>query len=323
MTLTNFKPKHDDLIHDISFDYYCRRIATCSSDQKVKVFDYDDSLNEWILNHEWHVNSLFGFHRKAHDSSVLKIKWADPEFGNVIATSSLDRTVRIWEENQNSNNLWIERARLVDSRGAIQDIAFSPAHLGFKIATCSTDGFVRIYEAIDPMNASHWTLMDEIEICTTQREIDGQFCVSWCDNKFLPQMIVVGCGKEYTAKIFCYSSEGRKWQIMGTLEGHEDFVLDVKWAPNFGRSYELIATACKDHYVRIYRLDFGEKETEILLYDDRNEAKNLENQNPCVSLVSKFKDHAAAVWRVSWNTVGTILSTSGDDNKIRTWKSNS
>ena len=29
--------EHKDLIHDVSFDFYGRRMATCSSDQSVKV----------------------------------------------------------------------------------------------------------------------------------------------------------------------------------------------------------------------------------------------------------------------------------------------
>ena len=29
--------EHKDLIHDVSYDYHGRRMATCSSDQSVKV----------------------------------------------------------------------------------------------------------------------------------------------------------------------------------------------------------------------------------------------------------------------------------------------
>lgn len=29
---------HKDLIHDVSYDFHGRRMATCSSDQSVKVF---------------------------------------------------------------------------------------------------------------------------------------------------------------------------------------------------------------------------------------------------------------------------------------------
>ena len=29
---------HEDLIHDVAYDFYGKRMATCSSDQKVNVF---------------------------------------------------------------------------------------------------------------------------------------------------------------------------------------------------------------------------------------------------------------------------------------------
>jgi len=35
---------------------------------------------------------------KAHSGSVWKVTWAHPEFGQVIATCSFDRTAAIWEE---------------------------------------------------------------------------------------------------------------------------------------------------------------------------------------------------------------------------------
>ena len=33
--------QHDDVVHDIVFDYYGSRFATCSSDKKIKVFQKD------------------------------------------------------------------------------------------------------------------------------------------------------------------------------------------------------------------------------------------------------------------------------------------
>jgi len=35
---------------------------------------------------------------KAHSGSVWKVTWAHPDFGQVIATCSFDRTAAIWEE---------------------------------------------------------------------------------------------------------------------------------------------------------------------------------------------------------------------------------
>jgi nucleoporin SEH1 len=106
-----------------------------------------------------------------------------------------------FQEPKGSPKRWSEKARLVDSRGSVQDIEFAPRHLGLRLASASTDGYIRIYEALDVMNVSHWTLMEEFQICPTSREVDGQFCLSWCPNRFLPPMLVVGCGKEFTARV--------------------------------------------------------------------------------------------------------------------------
>lgn len=39
MVSRSIQADHKDLIHDIAYDYYGRRLATCSSDQSVKVDD--------------------------------------------------------------------------------------------------------------------------------------------------------------------------------------------------------------------------------------------------------------------------------------------
>ncbi len=41
-----------------------------------------------------------------------------------------------------------------------------------------------------------------------------------------------------------------------------------------------------------------------------------------VKLAAQFTDHGSTVWRVCWNVTGTILASSGDDGRVRLWKSN-
>lgn len=53
----------------------------------VQVWDQDEEEN-WYCSSEW----------KAHQGPVWKVTWAHPEFGQVIATASFDRSVVIWEE---------------------------------------------------------------------------------------------------------------------------------------------------------------------------------------------------------------------------------
>ena len=64
---------HEDLIHDVAYDFYGKRMATCSSDQKVKVWDQDEAGN-WTCSASW----------KSHYGSVWKVNWAHPEFGQVM-----------------------------------------------------------------------------------------------------------------------------------------------------------------------------------------------------------------------------------------------
>lgn len=48
----------------------------------------EDEHGNWHLTASW----------KAHSGSVWKVTWAHPEFGQVLATCSFDRTAAVWEE---------------------------------------------------------------------------------------------------------------------------------------------------------------------------------------------------------------------------------
>lgn len=289
------KHAHEDLIHDVAFDFYGKRLVTASSDQRLKVWNLNEETEKWELNDTW----------SAHESAILRVAWAHPEYGQVIASCSADRSVKIWEELEheprNSSRRWKEKISLSEARGVVQDIEFAPHHLGLKIATVASDGIVRVYEAIEVYDLSSWTLMESFEVGPAfAKETEGQYCLSFAKSRFASQMLVVGCGKENIAKVFRLDQHN-KWQATEVLAGHHDIVRDVAFAPSFGRTFHLIATACKDGRVRIYRLTANGDS-----YD--------------VELVGNFADHGSEVWKVEWNVTGTILSSSGDDGKVRLWK---
>lgn len=92
MTANIFKKipsMHDDIIHDLVYDFYGKRMASCSSDQKISIWDLNEE-QEWVCSSKW----------KAHNGSVCKLDWALPEFGQVLASCSFDRKVIIWEETE-------------------------------------------------------------------------------------------------------------------------------------------------------------------------------------------------------------------------------
>jgi WD40 repeat protein len=153
----------------------------------AQVWDLDE-------NKDWHCTANW----KTHSGSVWRVTWAHPEYGQLLATCSFDRTAAIWEEQVRESRLshreqshWVKKASLVDSRTSVADVKFAPKHLGLMIATCSADGIVRIYEAMDVMNVSQWSLTVRICRCTEwifikctacQHEIPCKTacsCISW------------------------------------------------------------------------------------------------------------------------------------------------
>ncbi|KAG5518544.1 hypothetical protein PMAC_002940 [Pneumocystis sp. 'macacae'] len=316
MEWKTIKTTHEDLIHDVTYDYYGRRIATCSSDLRVKIFDYDDVTGEWQENDSW----------KSADAPILKVIWANPQgnLGQVIAICSIDRTVRIFEEQEheskNSGKRWAEKARLVDSRGAVLDIWFAPIHYGLKLASVSADAVIRIYEALSPNDLSQWTLMDDILLLSSPppRDTESSFCLTWCPSRWDDQQLLVGAMS--TVSIYRLNSNN-KWKAEESLNGHTDLVRDVAWGANMGRSYHIIATACKDGHVRIFKLT---KKPSCISNNDvlYNPDSTQGTKGYIIELVGDFDDHMEQVWRVSFNVTGTILSSAGDDGKVRLWKAN-
>ncbi|XP_071444251.1 nucleoporin SEH1 isoform X1 [Hetaerina americana] len=314
--------EHKDLIHDVAYDFYGQRMATCSSDQFVKVWDQDEQ-EKWHCTGNW----------KAHSGSVWKVTWAHPEFGQVLATCSFDRTVAVWEEvvgdaggtpaDRTVGRHWVRRANLVDSRTSVTDVRFGPRWLGLLLAACSADGALRIYEAPDAMNLSQWTLQHEVSAGKLSLS-----CLSWNPSfsRLHPPMLAVGIDDASTSSgakvlIFEYGEGSRRWSRTEALGSVQDAVHDVAFAPNPGRSRHLLAIATKD--VRIVSLK--------PLQD--NLATGLPNTGGTLSLgvvpsrfevqvIAQFDDHSSTVWRVCWNVTGTILASSGDDGCVRLWKAN-
>jgi nucleoporin SEH1 len=309
---------HEELIHDIKYDFYGKHLATASSDQHIKVFDLDTTTSTWVLNDSW----------KAHDGSVIKLSWAHPEFctSKILASCSFDRTVKIWQEQPDelhgSGRRWMKLATLaIESFSPIYDVQFAPSHLGLKLGCVGSDGIFRIYESLEPSDLSNWVLTTEIGLLSQHlpaKSLQSSFSIEWCPSKFTKteKFIIVALDQgfiygtlpkqdmpSYEDDDGDSKSQSKYFKICNLPE-HNGLIRDVSWAPSMGRSYHLIATGCKDGYVRIFKLI------------------DLENGELKIETLAKLNDHKSEVWRVNWNMTGTILSSAGDDGKIRLWKCN-
>lgn len=284
-----------------------------------------------------------------------------------------------------------------ETRTAIYDIAFPPTSAsaaststGLKLAFISTDGTVQIYECREPQDLTHWIAVDVIHTLGNgngggvggsgagggsssggisigigignsppppPRETEVAFCIDFCPNRWGGEQLVVGAMD--TVRVYRHNALG-KFRPAEVLPGHHGLVRDVSWAVSMGRSYHLIATACKDGHVRIFRLsaasaslfappapakapaptgDRAKKPSAAGLsqglggagaVDEEGAAQALAQQQQLdeadgqegwtVEMIADFSDHRMDVWTVAWNATGTILSSTGDDGKIRLWK---
>ncbi|GKY91330.1 hypothetical protein MPSEU_000105200 [Mayamaea pseudoterrestris] len=315
---------HSDYIYHVSFDTYGRRMATCSGDRFVRVWDLTDT-GEWTMSGQY----------QAHRGSVLSLAWAHPEYGCLLATAGSDQEAKIWEERSpmavgagtttSGNNAasavssgrWNLKASLAEARRSVTCLEFSPRHFGLKLAVGSSDGCVRIYEAVDINNLAQWPLAATLECFaeTTTHKL-GCTSLSWCNGRFEPQTLVAGGSH---CVIYRYMESSRAWQAILTLQvpvsgpDHHRPVLDVAWAPNVGRRFHYIASAEGEH-IKVFKLlrdivedhDGGEgsKEVKTLTLDS-----------------TQMVD--ASAWRCQWNVTGTVLASSGDAGVVQLWKSNS
>lgn len=94
MAAATFESGHLDMVHDAQLDYYGKRLATCSSDRTVKVFDLSGDQRT-------HIADL-----KGHEGPVWQVCWAHPRYGSIVASASFDHRVIFWKEG--SDGQWTQ-----------------------------------------------------------------------------------------------------------------------------------------------------------------------------------------------------------------------
>mmetsp|Transcript_24116 Transcript_24116/g.33064 ORF Transcript_24116/g.33064 Transcript_24116/m.33064 type:complete len:335 (-) Transcript_24116:88-1092(-) len=299
---------HMDVIHDIAFDFYGKRFATCSSDKHIKIWTIDNSTQsrEKQTAHVWQNIDI----SRAHQDSIWRLSWANPEFGEIIASCSEDGTVCIWEEQELSK--WTKKVTLSSSKYVpVRDVKFAPRNMGLQIATASADGYLRIYEAGDMFElSSMWNTVVEFQVedimkvdSSGYRSEHGLNCLAWNDSPFEPAKIAVG-GYSRRAVVLAMDKNHLKEECV--LGEHHNPIHDIAWAPSMGRSYHLIATASREPTFQIHKLK-------------KREDGSLEYVSPAQYLQCP---NQSDVCRVAWNATGTVLATSSEDETICLWRRN-
>ncbi|KAI5958331.1 SEC13 [Candida theae] len=224
---------HDDIIHDAVLDYYGKRLATCSSDKTIKLFDIDGTDNYKLIT------TLVG-----HDGPVWQVAWAHPKFGSILASCSYDGKALIWKE-QPETQQWSIIAEHTIHQASVNSVSWAPHELGAVLLCTSSDGKVSVVDFNDDGTTSH-VIFDAHAI--------GVNSASWdqTSNSKQQQRRFVTCGSDNLTKIWNLDPSTNTYKEEAKLEGHTDWVRDVAWAPSL-RPY--IATASQDRTVLIWTQD--------------------------------------------------------------------
>ncbi len=190
---------------------------------------------------------------------MWKVQWAHPEFGVIIASCGFDKRVNIWQEKKEDGKInWTSRAKIQEFSDSVEDISFCPKVHGLKIAATTLNGKMKIFEPTDYANNINWN-------CISAKDVSSVGCssVCWNPSNLDPQTLIVGClfdakknNKNDLVQVYAYVDSKKEYCLIDTFEnGHTDSITDVEWAPQFGRSFHLVATSSVDHQVIIWKLD--------------------------------------------------------------------
>jgi len=165
--------------------------------------------------------------------------------------------------------------------------------------------------------------------------------------------------KEITHGVSLGSSSSKELYMAAELKGHRGLVRDVAWAPGNIRGFDIVATACKDGFVRVFQLttpskskkeqkskDFSRVPEPLIASSHRTPDNGVKNQPSGIGAglagvrsartleghgregevihlakeVSKLDPNRAPVWRVEFDADGQLLGSTGDDGKLTMWR---
>ncbi|TMW68875.1 hypothetical protein Poli38472_001031 [Pythium oligandrum] len=275
--------QHEDMIHDAQLDYYGKRLATCSSDRTIKVYDVtgDVQNNEQMLT--------------GHEGPVWQVSWAHPKFGVLLASCSYDGKVIIFKEQ--SLNQWTQAYVHAFHEASVNSIAWAPHEYGLSLACASADGNVSVIS----YTAEGWVVThfkDSSLGCNAVSWASFNSLGSKGETGLIQRVVTASCDK--TIKIWSLAEGHTEWtkQEISSVPAHTDWVRDVAWAPGSGAPVNLIASCSEDKHVYIW-------------------SQSEENGPWKRELLHTFE---APVWRVSWSVTGNVLAVSSGDHKVTLWK---
>jgi len=282
---------HENMIHDAQMDIYGHRLATCSSDRSVRIFEVDNKQPK-------HIATLTG-----HEGPVWQLSWMHPMYGNALASCSYDKKVILWREKDRGQ--WGRFYTHEVHASSVNSIQWAPPDTGLYLACGSSDGNISVLQGsgddkftFSMIPTAHTTGVNAVSWAPSHPS-GTTLDPSTKDYDVINKRFASG-GGDNLVKIWKYSDEKGLWEKEVELKGHTNWVRDVAWAPDTGFTTSTIASCCHDGKVIIWQC----KDLDSGVWDSKR-------------TMHTFDD---VVWHLSWSVMGDILAVSGGDNKVTLWK---
>ncbi|XP_076898039.1 protein SEH1-like [Bidens hawaiensis] len=295
-----------------SWNYCGQRLATGLIDGTVSIFHTTDPASSFFT-------STFNF--KVNNGSVTKVVWVPPEYGDAIACICSDGSLSMWEEiSEDSEPVqWKQCTSFGGPLEQVLDGQFGNSISSLKLTIAYSNGLVKVYEILDPMELKNWQLQAEFQNVTDPLTKFGKATCSLASVSWNPQRsesrpasFVLGynsgTSQLNSPKVWEFDQDHQRWLPVAELaeiSDKGDHVNALAWAPNIGRPYELIAVATSNG-ISIWQM-----------------ASNPDsNGRLSVEKVAMFPCNGNEVWQMEWDMSGMTLATSGTDGRVRLWQSN-
>jgi len=270
-THPSFRTDHADLLLACAPNRSGTRLATASSDHRLKVFSLpapSTADGTWTLTDSW----------RAHDAEITDVAWNGPFSGQVLGSVGEDGLCKLWSEDVTAPPRSGRRFRCiftVATTGALPwaSLAFRNVGPDTWLALVSRDGALSLLEPKDHDDLAgdwaDWTaggapLAAGGAARRPDRAEESSFAVRFHPDK-TPGPSALRAGVERRSLCLAvvamdvvrvYRSHGaRRLCLAAELTGARALLLDAAWAPcGAVRDYDLLATAGKDGVVRVYEL---------------------------------------------------------------------
>ena len=324
---------HQGIVWNVGWNPQGNSLLSCGEDKTIRLWSRNVDGNE-----NWVCRTILS---DGHQRTIRSVSWSP--CGRLIASASFDATCCIWDKTNNKDNEFECIATLEGHENEVKSIAWSAS--GSFLATCSRDKSVWIWEVGEDEDFECSAVLnahtqDVKKVCwhphadilasasydnsvkIFREEDDEWSCFAtlkshestvWSLSFDVTGRYLVTGSDDRTIKIWKEYLPGNElniptpdndpvWKCVCTLSGcHPRAVYDVSWCHQTG----LIATACGDDSIRIFRIEPN---------SDPN-APNLE------LLVTVPRAHDHDVNSVAWNpSLPGLLASCSDDMHVKLWQ---